>query len=39
MGIGSVTESLDVFLHTDFMGGRHKTRIDKISALEEKNNV
>ncbi|MBP3856603.1 MAG: ribose 5-phosphate isomerase B [Ruminiclostridium sp.] len=39
MGIGSVTESLDVWLHTEFMGGRHKTRIDKISALEAKNNV
>ena len=39
MGTGSVIESLDVFLHTEFMGGRHKTRIDKISALEGKNNV
>ena len=35
MGTGSVLESLDVFLKTEFMGGRHKTRIDKISELEE----
>ncbi len=35
MGTGSVLESLDVFLKTEFMGGRHKTRIDKISELED----
>lgn len=39
MGIGSVIESLDVFLHTEFQGGRHAVRVDKITALEEKNNV
>ena len=39
MGVGSVTESLDVFLHTDFEGGRHALRVDKITALEGKNNV
>ena len=39
MGSGSVTEMLDVFLHTEFMGGRHAVRIEKIAKLEEKNNV
>ena len=39
MGTGSVTEALDVFLHTDFQGGRHAVRVDKITALEEKNHV
>ncbi|MBS0618905.1 MAG: ribose 5-phosphate isomerase B [Spirochaetes bacterium] len=27
-------EITDVFLHTDFEGGRHQRRLDKISALE-----
>ena len=39
MGIGSVTESLEVFLNTGFEGGRHAVRVNKITALEEKNNV
>jgi ribose 5-phosphate isomerase B len=39
MGIGSVTEALDVFLNTGFEGGRHAVRVDKITALEGKNHV
>lgn len=39
MGISSVTEALDVFLNTGFEGGRHAVRVDKITALEGKNNV
>ena len=39
MGIGSVIEALDVFLHTGFEGGRHAVRVDKITALEGKNHV
>ena len=39
MGLGSVTESLDVFLHTGFEGGRPAVRVDKITALEGKNHV
>ena len=39
MGIGSVIEALDVFLHTGFEGGRHAVRVGKITALEGKNHV
>lgn len=35
-GAGSAVEMLDVFLHTEFEGGRHATRIGKIAKLEEK---
>lgn len=37
MGAGSAVEMLDVFLHTDFEGGRHAVRVGKITALEEQN--
>ena len=35
-GAGSAVEMLDVFLHTDFEGGRHAVRVGKITKLEEK---
>lgn len=34
-GAGSAVEMLDVFLHTEFEGGRHATRINKIIKLED----
>ena len=34
-GAGSATEMLDVFLHTDFEGGKHALRVDKIKKLED----
>lgn len=34
-GAGSAVEMLDVFLHTNFEGGRHATRINKIMKLED----
>lgn len=34
IGAGLAIELVDVFLHTEFEGGRHQRRIDKISALE-----
>jgi len=34
-GAGSAVEMLDVFLHTEFEGGRHATRINKIMKLED----
>ncbi len=34
-GAGSAVEMLDVFLHTEFEGGRHATRINKIKKLED----
>ncbi len=34
-GAGSAAEMLDVFLHTNFEGGRHATRINKIMKLED----
>ena len=34
-GAGSAVEMLDVFLNTDFEGGRHATRINKIIKLED----
>ncbi len=36
-GIGLATELLQIFLTTDYEGGRHQNRIDKITALENKN--
>ncbi len=33
-GAGSAAEMLDVFLHTEFMGGRHAVRVNKIKELE-----
>lgn len=37
MGPGLGVMIVDIFLNTGFEGGRHKVRIDKISAYEEKN--
>ena len=34
-GAGSAVEMLDVFLHTDFEGGKHALRVDKIKKLED----
>ena len=36
IGPGLAIELADVFLHTEFEGGRHQRRIDKISALESR---
>lgn len=37
IGTGLACELLDVFLSTDFEGGRHQTRVDKIMGLQDKN--
>ena len=34
-GAGSAVEMLDVFLHTEFEGGRHAVRINQIKKLED----
>ena len=36
MGPGLGVMIADIFLNTEFEGGRHKTRIDKIAAYEER---
>ena len=36
VGAGLAADMVDLFLDTEFEGGRHQRRIDKISALEEK---
>lgn len=36
VGAGLAIEIIDVFLHTEFEGDRHKRRIDKIHALENR---
>ena len=33
----SVPDMIDTFISTEFLGGRHSVRVDKISALEERN--
>ncbi len=35
IGEGLAIELIDIFLNTDFQGGHHQSRIDKVSALEE----
>lgn len=35
VGVGLAQELVEVFLTTEFEGGRHQTRIDKISQLEK----
>lgn len=35
VGAGLATELVEVFLTTEFEGGRHATRVDKITALEK----
>lgn len=36
IGPGLAIDILDTWLKAEFQGGRHKTRVDKISAIEEK---
>ncbi len=36
LGIGSALDIVQVFLDSEFLGGRHARRVDKISALEGK---
>lgn len=36
LGLGSALDVVEVFLHSDFLGGRHVQRVDKIGALERK---
>jgi len=36
LGLGSALDVVEVFLHSDFPGGRHVQRVDKIGALERK---
>lgn len=36
IGEGLMEEIVDVFLSTDFEGGRHQRRLDKLAAIEEK---
>lgn len=35
IGAGLACELVDVFLHTDFEGGRHQRRIDQIAEIEK----
>ena len=37
IGIGTALELTDLFVDTEFEGGRHATRIGKITAIEERN--
>ncbi len=34
IGIGTALELADIFIDTEFEGGRHQTRVDKITAIE-----
>ncbi len=34
VGVGLALELVDIFVDTEFEGGRHQNRIDKVSALE-----
>jgi len=36
IGVGTAIELADLFVDTEFEGGRHQTRIDKITAIENK---
>ena len=36
MELNDVLKRVDIFLSTEFEGGRHQTRVDMISSLEEK---
>ena len=35
LGVGLALELVEVFLNTEFEGGRHQTRIDQIMAIEK----
>lgn len=37
IGIGTALELADLYVDTEFEGGRHQNRIDKITAIENKN--
>ncbi len=37
IGVGTALELADLFVDTEFEGGRHQKRIDKITAIEEIN--
>ena len=36
IGVGTALELVDLFVNTEFEGGRHQKRIDKISEIENK---
>ena len=36
IGVGTAIELVDLFVDTEFEGGRHQTRIDKVMAIENK---
>lgn len=37
IGVGTALELVDLFVDTEFEGGRHATRVGKITAMEETN--
>ena len=37
IGVGTALELVDLFVDTEFEGGRHATRVGKITAIEERN--
>ena len=37
IGVGTALELVDLFVDTEFEGGRHATRVGKIAAIEERN--
>lgn len=37
VGAGLATELVDLFINTSFEGGRHQTRVDQITEIENKN--
>ncbi len=37
IGVGTALELVDLFVDTEFEGGRHAKRVDKITAIEEAN--
>ncbi len=38
IGVGTALELVDLFVDTEFEGGRHQTRVDKITAIEKSQN-
>lgn len=36
IGVGTALELVDLFVNTEFEGGRHQKRVDKVMALENK---
>ena len=37
IGVGTAIELVDLFVDTEFEGGRHQTRVDKITEIEREN--